>query len=351
MRRPSAANASCSLALVALALGCDRPSAPRAGGVTSSPAADAPAPLSDASALPLDPKWVAALREASITPGSYARSLLFSWTTREQVDVLRKGGRLLLDTELPSGPTPYVELLGRTASGDGPNADLARLLLLHPSLRLRRYAWTRPWPTRLGSGAAGAVQGYGDELVRVVLAPNAVVARFDPSAAAAFELQDLDGRAVPLGEILADPSRLAAVVHVRTDPATPIAHREVVLCNEAMIAEWSVATPLVRAALDDDIALLDGLASAPPAPGPARPGWSTEPGALEGLALYASALAFDSEAYRSTGPNLQRIRDALRAAAPGGPAFSVTPSARFALDATVPRIRIRQPPVRVARVV
>jgi hypothetical protein len=300
--------------------------------------------------VPIDAKLAASLREAAVTDASYARRILWSWTTREQAEVLRRDKTLLLDTQLPSGPTPYVELLTATASGTGPYADLAQLLLFHPSLRQRRYAWTRPWPTRLGVGD----HDYGDQLVRIVLSPRAVIARFDPGRPDVFELHDLDERPVPLGAVLADPSRLAAVVHVRTDPKTPIPHREYVLCNESMIAEWSIGTGAERAALGQDLALLSGLRAASLPAGPARPHWAEslpDGPAPDGIALFAQALAFDSDRYRSSPDSLDAIADALRRVEPAGPALTVTPKASFAFDAVVPRVVIRRPPVRVARVV
>jgi hypothetical protein len=227
---------------------------------------------------------------------------------------------------------------------------MARLLLLHPSLSLRRYAWTRPWPTRAGTGD----REFGDVLVRVVLAPNAVIARFDPKRPDVFTFHDLDERPVSLGQVLADPSRLAAVLHVRTDAATPVAHRELVLCNESMIAEWSLATPEARAAIDDDAALLSKLASAKIPPSAARPFWlaGREADVDDGAALFASALAFDHERYRSTPDALSALADALRRVPPPeGPPLTVAPQKQFAFDAVVPQVPLRRPPARVARVV
>jgi hypothetical protein len=350
-RRRLVARASCPLALAALLAACDRRSAPSATTIASAQPGATPTPsVAAVTAVAIRPELAEGLRDAAITSGSYARGVLWSWTTREQAEVLRRDKTLLLDTALPSGPTPYVELLTATASGDGPFADLARVLLLHPSLRLRRYAWTRPWPTRLGAGD----HDYGDQLLRVVLAPRAIVARFDPSRPDVFELHDLDERPVPIGAVLADPSRLAAVVHVRTDPGTPIPHREVVLCNESMVAEWSLGTRAERDAVAEDIALLAGLRAASIPEGPALPHWAADlptDGSTDAAALFAQALAFDSDRYRSSPASLDAIAGALRRVEPAGPALTVTPGVRFAIEAVVPRIHIRKPPVRVARVV
>jgi len=279
----------------------------------------------------INPKLAAQLADQAVTETSFARRVLFSWTTREQAEILRRDKHLLLDTELPSGPTPYVELLGKAASGKGPNADFARVLLLHPSLRLRRYAWSRPWPTAVGV----ADRAYGDQLLRVVLAPSAIVARFDPSRPDVFAFQDLDGRAVSLGEVLSDPSRVAAVLHVRKGADSPVAYREYVLCNEAMVTEWSLATPAIRAAVDEDVALLGDIAKA----------------GLTSRSPLADVLAFDTDRYGPSQAAFSAISDAMRRTDLSGAPLTVTPSATFAIGAVVPNVALRVPPVRVLRVI
>jgi hypothetical protein len=359
-RRRSTPRAPRSLAIAAAAivLGCDRPSpspseGPAASGTTTTRKAAAHSAADRASGVAiasLDARAVDALRDAAVTDAAYAKRVLYSWTTREQAATLRTKKTLLLATELPSGPTPYVELLQKTAASSGPDADLARLLLIHPSLRLRRYAWSRPWPTRLGL----TDRDYGDQLVRVVLVPDAVIARFDPTRPDAFDLRDLDERPVPLGEILASPARLAAVLHVRAGDGTPVAHREYVLCNESMVAEWSLATTAVREAIAEDGALLDTLARADLPTGPAAPLWHPRAADLDTrdpAALYATALAFDNDRYRARPENLRAAADVVRRSEQDGPPLVVTPATPFAFDAVLPNVRLRKPAVRIARAV
>ncbi len=324
-----------TIAVAALVIGCERaPPAPADAAVAPATTAATNAPI------PIDPKIASGLARAAVTDSSFARRTLWSWTTREQAAALRKDKTLLLPTELPDGPTPYVELLEKIAAGTGPYAELARLLAAHPSLHLRRYAWTRPWPTRRGL----ADRDYGDQLVRVVLSPRAVIARFDASRPNVFELHDMDERPVPIGEIIASPSRLAAVLHVRTND-TPVAHREYVLCNESMIAEWSLATDEVRAAITEDRALAKGLAGAKLAIEPAAPHWH---GAPEG---FGASLAFDNDRYRATPADMTALEAALASAEQDGAPLTVTPSVAFVADAVVPRVPVRRVAPRVARVV
>src|SRR5688572_16181996 len=105
MKRPILA-----LPLAALALGCDRPPAPTTSDASASSAVGSANPK----AVALDPKVIAALRESSITNVSYARRVFWSWTTPDQVELLRKEKQLLIPGELPSGPTPYVQLLEKS---------------------------------------------------------------------------------------------------------------------------------------------------------------------------------------------------------------------------------------------
>jgi hypothetical protein len=369
-RRP----APTSLAVAALLLGCDAPpsppsptnahanaapiapprpvgapetidgkSAPHGDDATRGSAAAAVGADGANAGAAIDPRIAAALAEAAVTDTAFARRTLWSWTSIEQSQTLRREKKILLPTELPDGPTPYVELLEKIAQGNGAYADLARLLAAHPSLRLRRYAWTRPWPTKRGL----ADRDYGDQLVRVVLSPRAVIARFDPSRPDVFELHDMDERPVPIGEIVANPSRLAAVLHVRTND-TPVAHREYVLCNESMIAEWSLATDDVRAAIAADRALVNELAARPIAQEPASPRWRGIP---SGAALFGASLAFDNDRYRATPENMNAIEAALASAEQRGAPLTVTPTASFAFDAVVPRVTVRRVAPRVARVV
>ncbi len=289
----------------------------------------------------LDSKVKAALRDSAVTNASFGRRVLWSWTTPEQIAALRKDKQLLIPGELPSGPTPYVQLLEQAAAAEGPYGDVARLVSFHPSFKLRRYAWSRPWPTRMGL----ADRDYGTELVRIVLAPNAIIARFDPSRPDVFELHDLDDRVVTIGDFLANPSRLAAVLHVRTQD-TPVAHREYVVCNEAMIAEWSIATPDIKTALADDRTLLAALASNPPNSVPVMTAWRGD-GAE---ALYESALAFDNDRYKPTPDNLRAIENALKVEQSGAP-FAHVPTTKFAFDAVVPNVVVRKRVRRIPTVV
>jgi hypothetical protein len=276
-----------------------------------------------------DPGLATWLREAGVTEASYARRVLYSWTSRTTADRLRRERELFDDAQMPEGPTPYVQRLEHEAAQQGARSTLAEMLLGHPDLRRRRYAWPRPWATRLGM-----VREYGDQLIAVVLRPEAIVGRFDPSAGDPWSFQDLDGRAVPLARVVADPSRLAAIHHVRRDDDPSF--REYVLCNAAMIESWSLATPAIEATIAADAqylrALADLAADTPPED-------------------YDDIRAFSVAHYAATSDNLHTIADTLEASVQHGAPTVVAPRSRFDARAELGLVRVRTVPPRFVEVV
>ena len=106
-----------------------------------------------------------------------------------------------------------------------------------------RFAWHAPWATRLGMPG----EEYGDQLVRVRLASDAIVLSLVTSTGQ-FTAMDLRGTPLAHADVLAHPERIAAIYFVSDGgaaagvPSPATIYREVVLCNEAAIAEWSVGT-------------------------------------------------------------------------------------------------------------
>ena len=131
---PGAPAAPTSTALTANTDPADKPALEQ--GASAPPSTPAPA---------LAPEVVDWLRGASVREASFARGVLYSWTTPETAARLRKTAELFDDNQLPDGPTPYVRWLEHIASRGDPSGQLARALLGHPDLRTRRYAWPRPF--------------------------------------------------------------------------------------------------------------------------------------------------------------------------------------------------------------
>lgn len=326
----------CATLLILLAA-CESRGEPARGDVSAS--RSEPAALSSAQPaaqnIVLEQAVLAWLRDAAVTDERFARRTLYTWTTSETAERMRKDRRFFDDNQMPEGATAYVQWLEHVASKPRATGKLARLLLGHPDLGRRRYAWSRPWATRLGLGP----RDYGDQLVRVELHPNAIVARFDPEGAPIWRFQDLDHREIPIGRVLADPHRLAAVLHVhRGEPR----YREFVLCNASMLHVWSLGTPEIAEVLAKDAALARAMAAQDLPEIFAR----QEP--LTGdAALIAAALAFHVGHYEPTQKNLTRVAERLEISAQRGDAFWEHPRVAFRHNAVPKIVEVRRLPPRL----
>jgi hypothetical protein len=281
------------------------------------------APAQAPSPAPALPTASARLGARAVHHDDYARAVLYTWTTPRQIAALRASRELLVaESGAGLGPSLFVGGLMRAAQG---GSTLARTLLDDPRLRRRRYAWTSPFATTMGLGPVR----YGDALVRVELADTAVVVRFRPGDAEPFAAATLDGAAVAIAGL--DPSRIAAVYHVRDGAEDAVAFREYVVVNEAQIARWSVATPEVRAQVEADLELVAGLVDELawlPAEAIAAPAKAMWPRALPGAApldRWHASLAFDNPRYQPSRSNLLAIVAALKNYDPAGEAFEHRP--------------------------
>ena len=225
-----------------------------------------------------------------ITPRSFARRRLYSWTKRE-------GARWLVTHEPPVllrwevHPHPpdvsFYDVHLRSTED-----DVMGTMLANPPFDRVRYAWPNAW------GACDGLddERYGDQLVSIVLRPEALFVRFVPRTddglggriaddnpyrlgLPEWSFFDLEGREVSRAEALGHAERIAAVFHASPTRLPPAAgegfsgYREYVLVNERMIESWSLGTPEVRAALDEDAGVVDALqAPGSPLNAPRAPG-------------------------------------------------------------------------------
>ena len=263
------------------------------------------------------------LRQLAVSDDDFYRRVLYTWTTPDSIAALRTTHQLLVAT---AGSGAFVSPFNRAlalmaAFGTGTAKAIARLLVTEPELVHRRYAWPAAFATVLGLGP----RGYGNALIRIELRPDAWIGRLDPTAREPFAFVDAAGRSIDDATVLAHPERIAAIFHVRST------FREYVVCNPAMVASWSVATPEIRRELDDERALLDDLRPSLASlergevEAPAAPAWVHVPATPTTLELWRTALAFDNAKYRPTAPHLDAIGAALRAYDAAGAALVVTP--------------------------
>ncbi|MEO7092911.1 MAG: hypothetical protein ABI175_06655 [Polyangiales bacterium] len=211
-----------------------------------------------------------------ITPFSFARRTLYSWTSSP-------GARWLVKHEPPVllrwqvHPHPpdvsFYDVHLRSTEDDTMGGMLGS-----PPFDHVRYAWPNPWGACDGLGD----ERYGDQLIRVALRPESLLVRFVPRTDEGLDGRiddgnpyrfglpewsffDLAGNEVPRVEALANARRIAAVFHASPTRRRPEAgvgfsgYREYVLVNESMIESWSLGSPEVRAALGEAADVVDGL--------------------------------------------------------------------------------------------
>lgn len=299
----------------------ERPAPRAAQPVEATPREVAPREASPARAEPVAPP---ALVEDAVVAPHFARQVLYSWTTAEQIVELRSAPVLLTRTESPTrGPSRYDQEIAERAGRGDPMAVMLRA----PRFARARFAWNAPWATVAG----WPTEGYGNYLLRITLRDDAWIAHLRASDAT-WAVRDLRDREVPLAQALAHPERIAAVYFVHdaasrrfVGPGTfalegDTPFREYVLCNEAMIASWEFGTPAAREAVDRGIATLASLVAALESDCPrdvADPVqlWS---GAREPSSIgdrYAATLAFANSLYRFEAPQLTQVRELLAQAA------------------------------------
>jgi hypothetical protein len=240
------------------------------------------------------------------------RRELYTWTSDEQIAELREGRVLLTRTEREGlGPGYAFEAIAAIArQGDGPMNRVAAHLA-GPAFARARYAWPHPWATRMGWPG----ETYGDNLIRILLREDAWLARVE---AGTIRVVDARDRPVPLEAALANPERIALIFFQKDASfGGPVCsgsfsgegengYREYIVGNEAMIEEWSIATPAILQKLETDIALLREflrrIRECPPATDAfywnrfVSCGWGrADP--LSELSAYEEALAMPSEYY------------------------------------------------------
>ena len=348
-------NVAILLGTLALAHGCaSRPPAPESQKATaSSQSASARASLEPASPPIVEPNTATRPAQAArttdppqahssleqrldkraVTDERYARRDLYSWTTVDQIKKLRETKTLLVATAKTHGaPSPYSRLLSRLASGNGQTAEIAKLLAQHPGLTKRRYAWPSPFATAVPLGE----RSYGHALVHIVLKDGALVVKLDPLEKDPFSFVDTNGQSTPIADALEHPERIAAVFHIRRKPEGGPRFREYIVCNEAMIARWSIGTPHERTIVTEDAAIIAELLQSPliSALGKddaldANSAWAKASDKPTLLDAWRAALAFDSPKYKPSPTTLAAIAASLAAYDPAGEPLDHAPTVDF----------------------
>lgn len=264
-----------------------------------------------------------------------AKRVLYSWTTSEQAEELRRDRVLLTRTETPGLGRGYAftSMEELAARGTGPANQLLARLSAELFTKVR-YGWPSAWATRMGWPG----EDYGDQLLRIVLKAEAwIVVVSDRVGIAVI---DMNNQVVPIEQALAESHRIGAVYFYKVDiqgqdtfSSCSGGYREFVLGNEAMVEEWSLGTEEILDQLDADATLIEGLLeSVREAPPPIAPPsfnatvvcqWDNPP--FSELDAYMRCLSMPSENYVPLPAQLAALAEALRAASFEPDPLVVTP--------------------------
>ena len=252
-----------------------------------------------------------------------AKRVLYSWTTAEQAEELRQGSVLLTRTETPGLGRGYAftSIDELAEAGTGPENRLLAELSSDLFVKVR-YAWPNAWATRMGWPG----EDYGDQLLRIVLKPEAwIVVVSDKVGIAVI---DLENNLVPIADAVAHPERIGAVYFYKQDVtgsgsffSCSGGYREFIIGNEAMVEEWSLGTEQLRDQIEADATLVERfltmVRAAPTAATAAnfnqQVACSWDGPVVDAISSYERALGIPSENYVPLPAALATLAETLRA--------------------------------------
>ena len=264
--------------------------------------------------------------------------VFYSWTTNEQVAELRAGGPLFSRSESPGKGRglAMTQLEAFAAAGSGPAEQLAGQLASTVFAKLR-YSWTNPWATLLGWPG----ETYGNQLLQVELKLDAWIAVFDEGQ---LYVYDVNNKSVDITDALDAPERIGAIYfQASADSGATfcgsfsqgsVGFREFVLGNLHMVQRWSLATPELKARLEQDVTDLEAFQTQLAClEVPAQSAWSSDLACNwrvrgqgpDALSSYGFSLAIPSELYWPSVANVQALVAALQMSAPSGEPLDITP--------------------------
>ena len=250
-----------------------------------------------------------------------AQRVLYSWTTAEQIAELRADPILLTRTEREGLGKGYAFIAIDALATRGLAVENQLLARVSEAFAKVRYAWPKPWATRMG----WPDEDYGDQLIEITLRPEAwILVVVDAVGMAVIDLQN---RPVTAADALAGVGRIGAIYFVRTETTGSGSfsqcsggYREFILGNEAMVERWAIGTEQMRAVIEGDAARFDRFLevtrdSAPVDVSAFKSAVACQwAGAATGeMGAYFRSLALASELYLPRPAELATVAETLRA--------------------------------------
>jgi hypothetical protein len=200
---------------------------------------------------------------------------LYTWTTKEQVEEIRKNKNVLIKSSSEKYGKANYDIVLEEKKKQG---NEIATLLLNSLYAKKRFAWPHPWATVRGYPG----ENYGDQLLKISFKSDAIVGRFITSNAdAPFHFYDMKGKSLSIDYVKQNFDRLAYVYFVNERKTSkkmlyyrgtmrrrstriinsegPFPYREYVICNQEMIREVSVGTDAIKQKLKYDIDFLEFL--------------------------------------------------------------------------------------------
>jgi hypothetical protein len=258
----------------------------------------------------------------AVSNQSPLRSVLWSWTTPEQVRELRDGSPLFTRVTNKDGERGYLYTVLQKKNG------LAADLLRGKRFDKGRFGWWNPWATCDGFFD----EKWGERLLRLELVPEAwlAVVRSSQPEPTVF---DLDNRPVSKDQLEGQPQRLAGAFFIHDqlngderwwcNPSIggwARFYREVYLGDESLIRGWSIDTPQIRERLTSAADRLEALASRTDGNQFWRCQWQQRTLAdwdersrpADAFTAYRRSLAFSSPEYNEDAGTLKHLATLLR---------------------------------------
>jgi len=277
------------------------------------------------------------LLKQEVYNNDFIRNTFYTWTTKEQIEEIRKTKRLLFKNKSATkGYSLFDKLIRDSTLIDNQYSKL----LQEEQFSNKRFAWTDPWATIMGWEG----ETYGNQLIKITLSDSSIIGKLNVSEGIEpLSFYNIKGEKLSREFILKNKSRIAVIYHVsnyqgkrylrkRKNKGTfwietnkkkrangDIPFREFVIINEAMIKDWSFGTSEIKNEILNEIETLKEFQKSTEANQNSysylKDGWEAiNPIEQKGLAHYRSLKCFENDYYLFNAKRINTIIENLQIA-------------------------------------